>query len=73
VTTREALEPSAVTLAQRLGALSSVTQRAIKESIRRVVMEHRFTDDDLVDEVYGSSAFKDAVAAFGSKAKTSNR
>lgn len=73
VTTREALEPSAVTLAQRLVALSGVTQRAIKESIRRVVMEHRFTDDDLVDEVYGSSAFKDAVAAFGSKAKTSKR
>ncbi|SEL17624.1 Enoyl-CoA hydratase/carnithine racemase [Pseudoxanthomonas sp. GM95] len=61
------LEASALALAQRLPPLSQVTQHAVKESIRRVVMEHSFSDDDLVAAVYGSAAFHDAVAAFGSK------
>ena len=59
-----ALEQAAHTLAQRLIALSPVTQKAVKESLRRIVVEQRFDDEDLIEEVYGSDRFRDAVAAF---------
>jgi len=59
-----ALEQAAHTLAQRLIALSPVTQKAVKESLRRIVVEQRFDDEDLIEEVYGSARFRDAVAAF---------
>jgi len=36
----------------------------VKESIRRIVVEQRLDDDDLIEEVYGSQAFRDGVAAF---------
>jgi enoyl-CoA hydratase/carnithine racemase len=61
---RDALEPTAAALAQRLIALSPVTQRAVKESLRRIVVEQRLDDEDLIEQVYGSAAFRDAVAAF---------
>lgn len=60
------LDEAAHTLAQRLMALSPVTQKAVKESLRRIVVEQRFDDEDLIEEVYGSPTFKDAVAAFTS-------
>ncbi|GAB7534333.1 enoyl-CoA hydratase [Burkholderia sp. 3C] len=69
VVTKEHIDASATALAQRLAALSPVTQHAVKESLRRLVVEHRFDDDDLVEHVYGSQRFRDAVAAFGSPAK----
>jgi enoyl-CoA hydratase len=47
--------------------LSSVTHKAVKESIRRTVVEQRLDDDDLVEEVYGSQAFRDGVAAFNGR------
>lgn len=58
------LDAAAQALASRLMALSPVTHKAVKESIRRIVVEQRLDDDDLVEEVYGSQAFRDGVAGF---------
>lgn len=60
------LEQSAQALAQRLIELSPVTQKAVKESLRRLVVEQNFDDEDLIEEVYGSVRFRDAVTAFTS-------
>lgn len=60
------LQEAAHTLAERLMALSPVTQKAVKESLRRIVVEQRLDDDDLIEEVYGSASFKEAVLAFTS-------
>lgn len=51
-------------LAGRLAGLSGTTQAAVKESMRRIVVEHRMDDQDLVASVYGSAAFRNGVAAF---------
>lgn len=51
-------------LAERLMALSGVTQAAVKESMRRIVVEQSLEDDDLVHRVYGSEAFRQGVAGF---------
>lgn len=40
---------------------------AVKESIRRIVVEQRLDDDDIVEQVYGSQVFRDGVAAFNGK------
>ncbi|MEM5382817.1 enoyl-CoA hydratase [Paraburkholderia phymatum] len=64
VCAKDALDAAARTLAQRLSALSQETQHAVKESLRRIVVEQRLDDEDLIETVYGSSAFRDAVAAF---------
>jgi enoyl-CoA hydratase len=66
VCTKDSLETAADTLAQRLVALSPVTQKAVKESLRRIVVEQRLDDDDLIEAVYGSAAFRAAVDAFTS-------
>ena len=66
VTAKEQVESAALALAERLVALSPATQRAVKESLRRIVIDHSLEDDDLVEAVYGSARFRDAVAAFGS-------
>ena len=63
---QDALQEAAHALAQRLMALSPVTQKAVKESLRRIVVEQRLDDEDLIDEVYGSARFRDAVLAFTS-------
>jgi len=67
VTAKEQIGATAAALAERLAALSPLTQRAVKEGLRRIVIEHSLEDDDLVDAVYGSQRFRDAVAAFTSK------
>jgi enoyl-CoA hydratase len=61
---QDELDQAAHALAQRLIALSPVTQKAVKESLRRIVIEQRLDDEDLIEEVYGSALFRDAVAAF---------
>ena len=61
---KDALEQAGHTLAQRLVALSPVTQKAVKESLRRIVVEQSLDDEDLIEEVYGSTRFRDAVTAF---------
>jgi enoyl-CoA hydratase/carnithine racemase len=58
------LSARANALAERLMALSGVTQAAVKESIRRIVIEQSLEDDDLVHGVYGSDAFRQGVAGF---------
>jgi enoyl-CoA hydratase len=73
VTAQPALEAAARTLAERLIALSPVTQKAVKESLRRIVVENRLDDEDLVEEVYGSASFRDAVAAFTQGGAKTNR
>jgi enoyl-CoA hydratase/carnithine racemase len=65
VTAKDQIGTAVSALAERLIALSPVTQRAVKEGLRRIVIEHSLEDDDLVDAVYGSQRFRDAVAAFG--------
>lgn len=64
---QDALQGAAHALADRLMGLSPVTHKAVKESIRRIVVEQRLDDADLVEEVYGSQAFRDGVAAFNGK------
>lgn len=61
---QDELDNAAHALAQRLMALSPVTQKAVKESLRRIVVEQRLDDEDLIEEVYGSARFRDAVTAF---------
>lgn len=60
----EQLNERANALAERLMALSGVTQAAVKESIRRIVIEQSLDDDDLVHSVYASDAFHQGVAQF---------
>jgi enoyl-CoA hydratase/carnithine racemase len=65
---QEDLDMAAQELAQKLMGLSQVTQQAVKESLRRILVEQRFDDDDLIETVYGSRAFHDGVASFTSGA-----
>lgn len=58
------LHAAASALAERLAALSPVTQGAVKESLRRLVVEQRLDDEDLVEAVYGSPEFRKGVATF---------
>ncbi len=51
-------------MAGKLIKLSAVTQKAVKESIRRLVVDQSTEDSDLITEVYGSQAFRDGVARF---------
>ena len=51
-------------LADRLMALSGTTQAAVKESLRRIVVDNDLHDEDLVESVYGSVAFRAGVAGF---------
>lgn len=63
---QDGLDMAAQELVQKLMALSQVTQQAVKESLRRIVVEQRLDDDDLIETVYGSSAFHEGVASFTS-------
>lgn len=58
------LSGQARALAGQLMALSGTTQAAVKESLRRLVVEQRLDDEDLVSSVYGSAAFRAGVARF---------
>lgn len=60
----EQLTERANALAQRLMELSGVTQHAVKESLRRIVIENSLEDDDLVHAVYASASFHQGVAKF---------
>jgi len=60
----ELLHDHAHALVQRLMGLSETTQAAVKESVRRIVVEQSLADDDLVESVYGSASFRAGVTAF---------
>ncbi len=64
ISNADALIDTSRQLADRLMALSGTTQAAVKESLRRIVVEHSLQDDDLVKSVYGSAAFRAGVAGF---------
>lgn len=61
---QDKLEAAAHALALRLMGLSPVTQAAVKESLRRIVVEQNLEDGDLIQAVYGSDDFHRGVAAF---------
>lgn len=58
------LNSAALELASKLIKLSPITQEAVKESIRRIVVDQSTEDEDLIKKVYGSQAFRDGVAKF---------
>lgn len=58
------LQAEAQALAEQLMGMSGTTQAAVKESLRRIVVEQRLDDEDLVAEVYGSAAFRAGVTGF---------
>lgn len=64
VASAESLNDESLQLAQKLMALSGTTQAAVKESLRRIIVDNDLHDDDLVESVYGSAAFRSGVAAF---------
>ncbi len=64
VVAADRLPAQAQALAGQLMALSGTTQAAVKESLRRIVVEQRLDDGDLVASVYGSAQFRGAVAGF---------
>jgi enoyl-CoA hydratase/carnithine racemase len=63
----EALDCAAKDLCDRLAALAPVTQRVVKESLRRQTVEAVADTDDLVRECYGSEDFREGVEAFVGK------
>lgn len=67
VVSSDQLPTRARELAERLMGLSGTTQAAVKESLRRIVAEHQLDDEDLVAAVYGSAAFRTAVAGFAKR------
>ncbi|QIL79895.1 enoyl-CoA hydratase [Diaphorobacter sp. HDW4A] len=64
IASAESLIDESQQLADKLMALSGTTQAAVKESLRRIVVDNDLHDDDLVESVYGSAAFRSGVAAF---------
>lgn len=58
------LEQDLAALCGRLAALAPVTQRVIKESLRRQTVANVVEVDDLVRHCYGSEDFREGVAAF---------
>lgn len=63
------LDNQALELAERLMGLSSVTQQAVKETLRRLVVEQSLNDDDIIESVYGSAAFRRGVDSFVNKGR----
>jgi len=55
------------TLCGRLGTLAPVTQSVTKEGLRRLVGQQLPYDADLIRRCYGSSDFREGVAAFVGK------
>ena len=64
IVSAETLIDESQQLADKLMALSGTTQAAVKESLRRIVVDNDLHDDDLVESVYGSAAFRAGVAGF---------
>lgn len=60
----EALQGAAQALAEQLVGLSQETQSAVKESLRRLLIEQSMEDTDLISRVYGSQSFRQGVSAF---------
>ena len=65
----EDLEGRLEEMCRRLSEHAPLTMFAAKEAMRRLVTSHLPDDDDLIRIVYGSSDFKEGVAAFMVKRK----
>jgi enoyl-CoA hydratase len=63
----EEIEVAAQALCARLAALAPVTQRVVKEGLRRIVAHELPEGDDLVQAAYGSRDFREGVEAFVGK------
>lgn len=61
------LAAAAAALCTRIASLAPVTQRVIKESLRRLRSQNLPDDEDLIRQCYGSSDFHEGVAAFVAK------
>ena len=58
------LAAALASLCERLGVLASVTRGVTKEGLRRLVSQQLPADEDLIHRCYGSSDFREGVAAF---------
>lgn len=67
VTVTDDVEALVETMCERLAGHAPLTLRATKEAMRRLSLDRRAGDDDLVAEVYGSADFREGVDAFLSK------
>lgn len=61
------LEAAAAKLVSRLAALAPVTQRTVKEGLRRLVNHDLPNGEDLIHTCYGSADFREGVDAFVNK------
>ncbi|HLW04308.1 MAG TPA: enoyl-CoA hydratase/isomerase family protein [Azoarcus sp.] len=59
-----ALDATVTKLVERLGALAPVTQRTLKESLRRLVQHSLPESEDLIFDCYDSADFREGVDAF---------
>jgi enoyl-CoA hydratase len=60
----EQIDEAAAKLVSRLLALAPVTQRTVKEALRRLVMHDLPVGEDLIHTCYGSDDFREGVEAF---------
>ncbi|MBA4743564.1 MAG: enoyl-CoA hydratase/isomerase family protein [Azoarcus sp.] len=58
------IDAAAAKLVSRLSALAPVTQRTVKEALRRLVMHDLPGGEDLIHTCYGSDDFREGVEAF---------
>lgn len=63
------LDNHCMQLAERLIGLSVVTQQAVKETLRRLVVEQNLDDNDIIESVYGSIPFRQGVDSFLNKSR----
>jgi enoyl-CoA hydratase len=61
------LDAAAAKLVSRLAALAPVTQRTVKEGLRRLVNHDLPAGEDLIHACYGSADFREGVDAFMNK------
>lgn len=64
---RGELENATAELIKRLTALAPITQRCVKESLRRLTTAKLPSDDDLISQCYASRDFHEGVSAFMDK------
>jgi enoyl-CoA hydratase/carnithine racemase len=60
----EELESEANQLAERLMKLAPITQKSSKQTLARIIKNNLPDCSDLIRECYGSSDFRNGVAAF---------
>lgn len=69
VVAAEAMDGAIQALVEQLVSHAPITMHVTKESIRRLTVDGRLDDEDLIRECYGSDDFQEGVAAFNEKRK----